>query len=98
MVATLLPIAFLANSATSRMVRSLFDDTFSGVHQLSWFDWAILIPYFGILAILSIYGFTATKSFTRTLSIGRKPRAIRRGSSHNCRPLRYNYRFLMNAM
>src|ERR1035438_9378647 len=57
MVASLLPIAFLASSsATSRMVRSLFDDTFSGVHQLSWFDWAILIPYFAILALLSVYG------------------------------------------
>ena len=57
MVASLLPIAFLATtSATSRMVRSLFDDTFSGVHQLSWFDWAILIPYFAILALLSVYG------------------------------------------
>ena len=57
MVATLLPVAFLAaNSAASRMVRGLFDDTFSGVHQLSWFDWAILIPYFGILILLSIYG------------------------------------------
>jgi cellulose synthase/poly-beta-1,6-N-acetylglucosamine synthase-like glycosyltransferase len=57
MVATLLPIAFLAaNSATSRMVRSLFDDTFSGIHQLSWFDWAILIPYFAILTLLSVYG------------------------------------------
>src|ERR1035441_322116 len=57
MVATLLPIAFLVStSATSRMVRSLFDDTFSGIHQLSWFDWAILIPYFAILALLSVYG------------------------------------------
>src|SRR5450755_2792423 len=57
MVATLLPIAFVASSsATSRVVRSMLDDTFSGVHQLGWFDWAILIPYFGILAILSVYG------------------------------------------
>ncbi|MGA2580762.1 MAG: cellulose synthase family protein [Bryobacteraceae bacterium] len=57
MVATLLPIAFLAaNSASSRIARSLFDDTFSGVHQLGWFDWAILIPYFAILAVLSVYG------------------------------------------
>src|SRR5580704_13616139 len=57
MVASLPPIAFLATaSATSRVVRSLFDDTFSGVHQLSWFDWAILIPYFAILALLSVYG------------------------------------------
>ena len=34
----------------------MFDDTFAGIHQLSWFDWAILIPYFGILRILSVYG------------------------------------------
>ena len=34
------PIAFLAaNAATTRIVRSLFDDTFSGIHQLGWFDW-----------------------------------------------------------
>jgi cellulose synthase/poly-beta-1,6-N-acetylglucosamine synthase-like glycosyltransferase len=56
MVATVFPIALLANSAAARMARGLFDDTFSGVHQLSWFDWAILIPYFSILVILSIYG------------------------------------------
>ncbi|MGO4879539.1 MAG: cellulose synthase family protein, partial [Bryobacteraceae bacterium] len=57
MVATLLPLALLAStSATSRMVRSLFDDSFSGIYQLSWFDWSILIPYFAILALLSVYG------------------------------------------
>jgi len=56
MVAALLPLAFLAASPASRMVRSLFDDTFSGVYQMSWFDWAILIPYFTILIVLSIYG------------------------------------------
>jgi cellulose synthase/poly-beta-1,6-N-acetylglucosamine synthase-like glycosyltransferase len=37
-------------------MRGLFDDTFAGVHQLAWFDWAILIPYFTILGVLSIYG------------------------------------------
>src|SRR5581483_9302521 len=26
------------------------------IHQFSWFDWAILIPYFTVLVILSIYG------------------------------------------
>jgi cellulose synthase/poly-beta-1,6-N-acetylglucosamine synthase-like glycosyltransferase len=57
MVATLLPLAFLAaNSTSSRIMRGLFDDTFAGVHQLAWFDWAILIPYFTILGVLSIYG------------------------------------------
>ncbi len=39
-----------------RITRSLFDDTFAGVHQLSLFDWALLIPYFGTLLILSVYG------------------------------------------
>ena len=51
-----LPLAFLANSATTRLMRGLFDDTFAGVHQLGWFDWAILIPYFAVLAVLSVYG------------------------------------------
>src|SRR5215467_4404009 len=46
----------LAVSPTARLVNSLFDDTFAGVYQLSWFDWAILIPYFTILVVLSIYG------------------------------------------
>ena len=52
-----LPVAlFLVRSATDRFVSSLFDDTFSGIHQLNWFDLAMLVPYFGILGILSIYG------------------------------------------
>jgi cellulose synthase/poly-beta-1,6-N-acetylglucosamine synthase-like glycosyltransferase len=48
--------AFLAASAFDRLSRSLMDNTFNGVYQLSWFDWSLLIPYFSILAILSIYG------------------------------------------
>jgi cellulose synthase/poly-beta-1,6-N-acetylglucosamine synthase-like glycosyltransferase len=51
-----LPLALLALSPTARLMRGLFDDTFSGIHQFSWFDWAILIPYFTVLVILSIYG------------------------------------------
>ncbi len=30
---------------------------FTGLHQLAWFDWAMLIPYFTILIVLAIYGF-----------------------------------------
>ena len=45
-----------APGATTRVLRGLFDDTFSNVHQMAWFDWAMLIPYFTILIILSIYG------------------------------------------
>lgn len=48
--------ALAASSTTDKVLRSFFDDTFAGVHQLSWFDWAMLVPYFGILLILSVYG------------------------------------------
>ena len=48
--------ALLATSALTKMSRGMFDDTFAGIHQLGWFDWALLVPYFGILAILSVYG------------------------------------------
>ncbi|MGA3098917.1 MAG: glycosyltransferase [Bryobacteraceae bacterium] len=52
-----MPLAlFLFRSATDRFVQGLFDDTFTGIHKLAWFDWALLIPYFTILGILSIYG------------------------------------------
>jgi cellulose synthase/poly-beta-1,6-N-acetylglucosamine synthase-like glycosyltransferase len=34
----------------------LFDDTFAGIHQLSWFDWSLLIPYFAVMGVLSLYG------------------------------------------
>ncbi|MBV9505894.1 MAG: glycosyltransferase family 2 protein [Acidobacteriia bacterium] len=46
----------LAVSPTARLINGLFDDTFEGVHKLAWFDWAMLIPYFTILGILSVYG------------------------------------------
>ena len=35
---------------------TLFDDTFAGIHRFDWFDWAMLVPYFAVLVILSIYG------------------------------------------
>jgi cellulose synthase/poly-beta-1,6-N-acetylglucosamine synthase-like glycosyltransferase len=50
------PPALLAASTMATLKRAMFDDTFAGIHQLAWFDWAILIPYFGTLAILSVYG------------------------------------------
>ena len=52
-----LAFALLATpSATDRLVQRLSDNTFAGIHQLAWFDWAMLIPYFTVLAILSVYG------------------------------------------
>lgn len=46
----------LASSLADQVVRGILDDTFTGIHTLSWFDWAILVPYFTVLLILSIYG------------------------------------------
>ena len=34
----------------------LAEGPFAGVHQLVWFDWAILLPYFAILIVLCVYG------------------------------------------
>ncbi|MDX2153349.1 MAG: glycosyltransferase [Bryobacteraceae bacterium] len=52
------PLALLlaAPSAKDEFVRSLFDSSFSGIHSLEWFDYALLVPYFTVMAILSIYG------------------------------------------
>jgi cellulose synthase/poly-beta-1,6-N-acetylglucosamine synthase-like glycosyltransferase len=52
-----LPVLLVAQpSMGSRIMTGLFDDTFAGIYRLSAFDWALLIPYFGTLLILSVYG------------------------------------------
>lgn len=54
------PLALLAAAAPPSefedFARSLFDDTFAGVHKLAFFDYALLVPYFAILIVLSFYG------------------------------------------
>jgi cellulose synthase/poly-beta-1,6-N-acetylglucosamine synthase-like glycosyltransferase len=57
MSATLAPVTFLlAVSPVQRAVNALTDDTFAGLYQFSWFDWSLLIPYFTIMVVLSLYG------------------------------------------
>ncbi len=52
-----LHVCFLqASSTTEEMIDIFLDDTFAGIHQLSWFDWSLLVPYFLTLGILSFYG------------------------------------------
>ena len=52
-----MPAAFsLALFAPPSLVQSLSDNTFAGIHQMAWFDWAMLIPYFSVLIVLSVYG------------------------------------------
>ena len=43
-------------SGASRLVNTLFDDTFTDIYRLQPFDYAILVPYFTVLIILSCYG------------------------------------------
>jgi cellulose synthase/poly-beta-1,6-N-acetylglucosamine synthase-like glycosyltransferase len=54
-----LPAFFFAPATQTfadRMMAQMFDDTFAGIHRLAWFDYAILIPYFTVLIVLSFYG------------------------------------------
>ena len=53
------PAMLLASSAPStadRLINALFDDTFAGIHRLVFFDYAIMLPYFAVLVVLSFYG------------------------------------------
>ena len=54
--ATIPLLAWAAPSPLEQFRRALADETFAGIHHLSWFDWSLLIPYFMLLGILAIYG------------------------------------------
>lgn len=58
MVSISLNTAFyaLAVSPIDRALQALNDRTFAGIHTLAWFDWAMLVPYFTVLLVLSFYG------------------------------------------
>ncbi len=68
----LIPFLFFAQPTLgSRLSSGLFDDTFSGIYRLSPFDWALLVPYFGILVILSIYGIHRYETVRRYIKFGK---------------------------
>lgn len=46
----------VAPSLRDRIAQALLDDSFAGIHQLAWFDYALLVPYFTVMAVLSFYG------------------------------------------
>ncbi len=53
------PAMLLASSLFSdagKLVNALFDDTFTDIYRLQPFDYAILMPYFAVLIVLSFYG------------------------------------------
>ena len=49
-------LLFVQPNLQTQIVNGLLDDTFSGIYRLSAFDWMLLIPYFAVLVILSVYG------------------------------------------
>ena len=55
-----MPSIYLAlvaqKSPTERLIQNLLNNPFAGIHQLNWFDWCMMIPYFTVLIILSVYG------------------------------------------
>jgi cellulose synthase/poly-beta-1,6-N-acetylglucosamine synthase-like glycosyltransferase len=52
-----LTLALLASHSRGVQWSRIFAETpFAGIHQMAWFDWAMLIPYFGVLIVLSVYG------------------------------------------
>src|SRR5258708_37656857 len=57
---TVIPTPVLAASffpaSASKFVDSLLDDTFTDLYRLQPFDYAILVPYFAVLIVLSFYG------------------------------------------
>jgi cellulose synthase/poly-beta-1,6-N-acetylglucosamine synthase-like glycosyltransferase len=56
-MAPYLPLALLASHSRAAQWSRMFAETpFAGIHQMAWFDWAMLIPYFTVLVILSVYG------------------------------------------
>jgi cellulose synthase/poly-beta-1,6-N-acetylglucosamine synthase-like glycosyltransferase len=46
----------LYSPTLNKAIDTFFDPTFAGIHKLGWFDWALLIPYFSVLIVLSFYG------------------------------------------
>ncbi len=50
------PALLLAASTTTQILNALTDNTFADLYRLQPFDWAILIPYFAVLVLLSVYG------------------------------------------
>src|SRR5579885_2864436 len=54
-----LPAFLLAGNTSSTLDKlrdAFFDNPFIGIHHLEFFDYAILVPYFAVLFVLSFYG------------------------------------------
>src|ERR1700704_4303179 len=103
MLPSSIPVALLANAVFSRLTQSLFDSTFTGIHKLNWFDWALLIPYFSILAILSVYGLHRYDIIRTYFKHGKKPAQHPRSRFEQLPPVTiqlpiYNERYVVERL
>jgi len=70
-----LPLAvFLGASLLEQVSRSAADNPFDGIHQLEWFDLALLIPYFALVALLGLFGLHRYVTLWRYWRYGRNLR------------------------
>src|SRR5580698_2503041 len=49
-------LLLVSQPLVARLTDQLFDNTFEGIYRLTFFDWALLVPYFSMLIVLSVYG------------------------------------------
>ncbi|HEX4811018.1 MAG TPA: glycosyltransferase [Bryobacteraceae bacterium] len=69
---TIFALLLVSQPLAKFITNGLFDDTFSGIYQLSFFDWSLLVPYFGILIILSVYGLHRYETMRRYIKHRKK--------------------------
>ena len=89
--------ALLLTSQFDKITRGLFDNTFTGIHQLRWFDWAILVPYFGLLAILSVYGLHRFEMIRAYFKHRKNAVSTPRSDSRRCCRSPFSFLFITNA-
>ena len=77
--------AILIAPAITKAIDTYLDPTFAGIHQLDWFDWAMLIPYFTVLVVLSVYGLHRYEMIRGYLKHKKKLAEGPPPSSNNCR-------------
>ena len=94
-----LPLALLASRFGMDRFHKVFAETpFAGIHQLAWFDWAMLIPYFTILLVLSVYGVHRYEIIhTYFKHRKRATKEPRRCGSSNCRRSRFSCRCITSV-
>jgi cellulose synthase/poly-beta-1,6-N-acetylglucosamine synthase-like glycosyltransferase len=98
-----LPLALLARPGSDRLAQMFAETPFAGIHQLAWFDWAMLIPYFTVLVILSAYGihrYDVIRTYFkhRKKAIGEPPRRFEQLPPVTIQLPLYNERYVVERL